>query len=94
MIASKWKANYNGERIFLIDSKLFPGSSGSLIITKPHTYSVSENGADFFLVLGVFSGEYLKSEQVDIDDLTIIKRGGYNTGIVWYYHVLNDIIGH
>lgn len=94
MIASKWKANYNGERIFLIDSKLFPGSSGSLIITKPHTYSVSENGGDFFLVLGVFSGEYLKSEQVDIDDLTIIKRGGYNTGIVWYYDVLNDIIGH
>jgi len=92
MIASKWKANYNGNPIFLIDAKLFPGSSGSIIITKSHTYAMPFGDIDFFVFLGIYSGEYLHSEKVNIDDLTIIKNISYNTGIVWYYDLLDGLI--
>lgn len=92
MISSKWKLNYRRNPVFLIDAKLFPGSSGRIIISHPHTYELNSGDIDFFLFLGIYSGEYLNSEKVEIDDLTIIKKESYNTGIIWYSDLLNDII--
>ena len=33
---------FDGKPIFLIDAKLFPGSSGSIVITKPTASPVDE----------------------------------------------------
>ena len=43
IIASKWQGMLNGKPYFLIDAKLFPGSSGSIVISKP-IGTVIENG--------------------------------------------------
>jgi hypothetical protein len=32
IVASMWGRNFKGEPCFLIDSRLFPGSSGSLVV--------------------------------------------------------------
>lgn len=41
-IASKWKANFNGFACFVIDRRHYPGSSGSIVVTKPTNITVSE----------------------------------------------------
>ena len=45
IIASRWKTGFKGKPYFLIDAKLFPGSSGSVVITKPADF-VIRNGAN------------------------------------------------
>lgn len=40
IISSKWGCGFNGKPVFLIDSKLFPGSSGSVVLTKPQYVAV------------------------------------------------------
>lgn len=93
IIASKWKANYNGNPYFLIDSKLFPGSSGSIIITKAGSFGSKEGDFEFFQFLGVYSGYPFKDQKpIEFDDMTIIKRETYNIGIVWYYDLIEEII--
>ena len=60
IIASMWKGMFNDKPYFLIDAKLFPGSSGSIVISKP-IGTVIENGkfyvanAKQFAFLRVFS---------------------------------------
>ena len=44
IIASRWGAHFDGEPFFLIDAKLFPGSSGSAVISKPVDFLI-HNGA-------------------------------------------------
>lgn len=98
IIASRWGANFDGKPYFLIDAKLFPGSSGSIVISKP-TDVVIENGHIFhskdkqFAFLGIYSGEpYLQHQPIELEDQTIIKKSGYNLGIVWYANLVEEII--
>ncbi|MCR6663790.1 serine protease [Pseudoxanthomonas sp. GW2] len=98
IIASRWGANFQGQPYFLIDAKLFPGSSGSIVISKP-TDLVVEDGKFFhakekqFAFLGIFSGEpYQSHSPIEFDDLTIIRKSGFNVGIVWYGHLVDEIL--
>lgn len=100
ILASKWGLPFNGNPYFLIDAKLFPGSSGSVVISEP-TNIVVDNGAVFhnpekqFAFLGVFSGEpFQQSAPIELDDMTIIRKSGFNVGIVWYGQLIEDIIKH
>lgn len=102
VIASKWGAPFNGYPYFLIDAKLFPGSSGSLVISRPTNFII-EKGQIYsrpldqktFAFLGVFSGEpFTQSRPIETDSFTIISKEGYNVGIVWYYSLIPDIISN
>jgi hypothetical protein len=98
IIASRWGANFNGQPYFLVDAKLFPGSSGSLVISKPQYYYADGEGLVVsdnkdFAFLGIFSGEPIQEQApVDLEDITIIRRSGYNVGVVWYGQLASDII--
>lgn len=98
VIASRWGANFNGNPYFLIDAKLFPGSSGSLVISRP-VNQITHGGQTFtskdkqFAFLGVYSGEPFKqSAPVEFDDMTIIRKDGFNVGIVWYSNLVIEIV--
>jgi hypothetical protein len=39
-ISSKWGNRFGGEPYFLIDARLFTGSSGSLVISKPTNFRI------------------------------------------------------
>ena len=98
IVSSRWGLNFNGEPYFLIDAKLFPGSSGSIVISRP-TNIVFDKGNLYksenkeFAFLGIFSGEPIRtSNPVELGDITITKQSGYNLGIVWYGWLIEDII--
>jgi len=83
IIASKWGASFNGKRYFLIDAKLFPGSSGSLVVSKPRNLVIEEGKQYFsetkqYAFLGILSGE----------------PADLNLSIVWYADVVEGIINH
>lgn len=98
IIASRWGFNFNGHPYFLIDAKLFPGSSGSLVITKPVNFKLVQGKAMYsnskqFSFLGVFSGEPTQVlNPIDLEDMTIIRKQGFNLGIVWYANKVIDIV--
>ena len=85
IVASKWGAEFRGAPCFLIDAKLFPGSSGSVVISKPIDVVV-ENGQLFvikdgekaFALLGIFSGAF-----EDLD---------YGFGIAWYAETIGELL--
>ena len=86
IIASRWGANFKGEGYFLIDAKLFPGSSGSIVVSKPIDILV-KNGQIMhasekqFAFLGVFSGEPFQHERpVELDDMIIVQKSSFNVG--------------
>ena len=98
IVATRWGAKFEGNPYFLIDAKLFPGSSGSIVISEPSDVAV-ENGQVFyakekqFAFLGIFSGEpYQMHAPMEFDDLTIIRKSGFNVGIVWYGYLVDEII--
>lgn len=98
IIASMWKGMFNDKPYFLIDAKLFPGSSGSIVISKPIAM-VMKNGIMYqantkqFAFLGVYSGEpYQQDNAIELENMTIISKEGYNVGIVWYYWLVDEII--
>lgn len=98
IIASNWKGLFNGNPYFLIDAKLFPGSSGSIVVSKP-VGTVIESGQIYeaktkqFAFLGVFSGEpYRQANAIELENMTIISKEGYNVGIVWYYWLVDETI--
>lgn len=98
IIASKWGAFFNQKPYFLIDAKLFPGSSGSIVLSKPTNLlleagNLFHNSEKQFAFLGVYSGEpYQQHNPIEFEDITIIRKSGFNVGIVWYGHLLEDII--
>lgn len=100
IISSKWGFNFNGKPYFLIDSKLFPGSSGSVVLTKPEYLAVidekimySKDGSYTFL--GIYSGEPIRrNAPIELEDMTIIKKDSYNVGTVWYSSLVPEIILH
>lgn len=87
-IASMWGANFRGTKGFAIDAKLFPGSSGSLVITKPRREDL-EDGKYItwkkekkFYCLGIYSGEPL------------FNGATFDLGQVWYYSLIPDTINN
>ena len=83
IIASKFGARFEGRPYFLVDAKLFPGSSGSLVISKPVNVIPKKEGLVYtetkmFSFLGILSGEPFKGE--------------VNLGIVWYGELVDEII--
>jgi hypothetical protein len=101
LIASRWGANFRGMPCFLIDGQMFPGSSGSLVVSRPTNFTV-ENGQIFsspdkqFAVLGILSGESWNPEQdreFEISSgLTLQVKGVVNTGLVWYGTTIEEIL--
>lgn len=97
IIATRWGLNFNGMPIFLIDAKLFPGSSGSIVITKPIDFVVIDGKPMYakekqFAFLGVYSGEpFIQKEPLELDDITIIRKDTFNVGTVWYAQLVVDI---
>lgn len=98
IVASRWGAGFQGSPYFLIDAKLFPGSSGSVVISKPidlvvkdgHMMLASEKQ---FAFLGVFSGEpRFEEAPVVVGDLTITQSSGFDLGIVWYANLVEEVI--
>ena len=98
IIASRWGVGFQGKPYFLIDAKLFPGSSGSVVISKPIDTVVKEGklmlaNEKQFSFLGIFSGEHRwQEEPVVVGDLTITQSSGLDLGIVWYADLVEDII--
>ncbi|WP_419921957.1 trypsin-like peptidase domain-containing protein [Candidatus Poriferisodalis sp.] len=90
VVASRWGLSFEGNPYFLIDAKLFPGSSGSLVISKPTDVVVKDGNVlhseeKQFALLGIFSGAYQFTEPpVQVGDLSISVTAGYDLGIVWY----------
>lgn len=85
IVASKWGAEFRGDPCFLIDAKLFPGSSGSVVISKPIDVVVEDgqlflikDGQKAFALLGIFSGAF-----EDLD---------YGFGIAWYAETIGELL--
>ena len=99
-IASRWGFGYNGNPYFLIDAKLFPGSSGSIVISKPANFMVDTSGTLFsskskqYIFLGIYSGEphLMPTETFDTGDLIIQKKRKYDVGIVWYSSLIPELV--
>lgn len=98
IVASRWDENFQGNRYFLIDAKLFPGSSGSIVISKPIDVVVKKgkimhSSEKQFAFLGIFSGEPFHHENpVELDDMIIIQKSSFNLGIVWYAELVEEIL--
>jgi len=46
-----------------------------------------------FAFLGIYSGEpYLQEEPIDLDDIIITRKHGFNLGTVWYAELVADIV--
>ena len=98
IIASQWKSNFNGNPYFLIDSKLFHGSSGSIVLSKPSNI-VEYRGRIFhteekdYAFLGILSGSpYINQQILESGDLTIVKQQTFDLSIVWYSYLIAEII--
>lgn len=98
IIASRWGANFQGRPLFLVDAKLFPGSSGSVVLSKPVNIAVinkklSYNEDKQFVFLGIFSGEpFVSHRPIEFEDMILIKKDSFNVGHVWYSSLVPDII--
>ena len=96
IIASRWGAYFQGHPYFLIDAKLFPGSSGSVVVSKPIDFMVKggkimHSKDKQFALLGIFSGgPALQEDPVRIGDFTITRTSGFNLGIVWYAQAIEE----
>ena len=68
------------------------------MVSKPKDIAVIDGRVMFatekqFAFLGVYSGELFYEEQpMELDDLTIVRRLGFNVGIVWYGYLVDEII--
>lgn len=99
IIASRWKSKFNGNPYFLIDSKLFPGSSGSIVLSKPSNF-IEYNGSSYgnrekeYAFLGIYSGEpyRISPETFDLGDMIVVKKQRYDVGVVWYSYLIIEII--
>lgn len=96
IIASKWGAHFQGKPCFLIDAKLFSGSSGSVVVSKPTDFVIKDGKPMFskvkqFALLGIYSGEpQLREEPVQLGELTLIMQSGCDLGRVWYAQTIEE----
>ena len=101
IVASKWGARFGGDPCFLIDARLFPGSSGSVVISKPIDMVIKDgqllvlkNDEKAFALLGIFSGELqAQANPVTVGDLTITQTLEYGLGVVWYADTIVELLG-
>ena len=100
IISTKWGSNFDDNPYFLIDAKLFPGSSGSVVLTKPQHLAIIDEQLQYnkdgeYIFLGVFSGEpCLEYNPIEFEGMTIIKKETYNVGTVWYSSLVPEIISN
>jgi hypothetical protein len=98
IIATPWDLDFDGKPCFLIDAKLFPGSSGSVVITKPINIKVEGDRVMYsakkkYAFLGVYSGEpYLERKPIDLGDFEIVRKESFNVGVVWRSTLVQDLI--
>lgn len=108
IIASGWGMNFNEERIFKIDTQLFPVSSGSPVILKPTRIIVRDDGkistynstSPAKLLLGIYAGEFqqkiTESCMIEKDqikeDVKITKNVSLGIGNVFYADLIDEII--
>lgn len=98
IIASRWGVGFKGHPYFLIDAKLFPGSSGSVVLSKPVDFVIKDGHLMYskekqFAFLGVYSGDPLVTENpVEIGDLIITRKYGFDLGGVWYAELVEDLL--
>ncbi|MBB4080808.1 hypothetical protein GGR28_003443 [Lewinella aquimaris] len=98
IIASSFGRNYEGDEKFLIDAKLYPSSSGSLVIFKSPTNDVIDRMVgsyddEPFIALGIYSGEkYVLGPQIETDDEVLFEKQKMDFGNVWYFHTIFRLI--
>jgi len=98
IIASSWGLHFNGQPFFLVDAKLFPGSSGGLVISKPTNIALingkmMKNKDKEFVFLGVYSSENLyRSRPIELDGITVTTKESFGLGNVWYSYLVPEII--
>ena len=98
IIASRWGAHFDGNPYFLIDAKLFPGSSGSIVVSKPIDIVVKGGQLLFneekqFAFLGIYSSRPVqRSAPIEFEDMTIARKTGFGLGIVWYAEAIEEIL--
>lgn len=98
IVASGWGLQFNGNPLFEIDAQLFPGSSGGLVISKPTNIAMINGSLSYaqdkqFVLLGIYSGEYLWKEKIKMSDGhgETMERS-YGLGNVWYSYLIPEII--
>lgn len=98
-IASMWGADFRESKGFAIDAKLFPGSSGSLVITKPHREDLKDGKylefkkEKLYYCLGVYSGEPLfRRVVINVDRKPTVIQYTFDLGLAWYYSLIPDTI--
>lgn len=79
-VASVYPVPFDGNRYFLIDSELHPGTSGSAVITQPSIWVVKKDEAEHFdepqyRLIGIHSGSY----------------GDLKLNVVWFANLLVEI---
>ncbi|HYA83525.1 MAG TPA: serine protease [Candidatus Bathyarchaeia archaeon] len=79
-IATRWGAHVNGFRYFLLDRKHHPGSSGSIVITKPTV--IESSITKQFLFLGIYEGELYRNKTPT------------DTSKVWYGSLVKEIVNN
>jgi hypothetical protein len=98
VVASAWSRDFNGQPRFLIDARLFPGSSGSLVITSPSDIRVDDgkifaSATKEFAVLGIFSAAHFSPrEPIKLPDMTITPRENLELGVVWHARLIEGIL--
>lgn len=96
IISSSWGANFNGSPHFLVDAKLFPGSSGGLVISKPADVAMinghlMHSKEKQYVFLGIYSGEYYYEKK---ENGKVVLKEDYGLGIVWYSTLVPQIINN
>ena len=98
IIASAWNKDFDGEPYFLVDARLFPGSSGSIVISSPRNFRVDNGKPVFsetkkFVVLGVYSGTKIFTENpIELPGFTLTPKERLDLGIVWHSRLIEQII--
>ena len=79
MIASCYGIDFIGQPYFLIDTNLHPGTSGSPVLSSPHTLFKEGNRTEGYALFGIHSAEHVFGD----------KPLGLN--VVWYSYLLIEI---
>jgi hypothetical protein len=86
IISSGWGLRFDGFPYFAVDSRLYHGSSGSLVISKPKEVVVIDGVPKYspkknFQFLGVYSEPLPRG--IDI-----------HVGLVWYSNLIEKVVNH
>lgn len=98
IVASAFQKDFGGQPYFLIDSRLFPGSSGSIVISKPLDLRVEDgrlllSQTKEFAVLGIYSGSKIQDkEPVELEGMIVTPRHRLDLGVVWHARVIEEIL--